>query len=155
MTLKIERISGKRRTQIRLSGELRAEQLDQLKDEIERAGPRVALDLEEVHLVDIETVHFLNACVAHGCAVLHRSPYIKEWMFRERGPLKDATHQGVDSSGKVKIESLGASKNTFIPITSEDGRLDESTNLHKNWRFREPQSKTDERRMVGFGGNRR
>jgi anti-anti-sigma regulatory factor len=86
MVLKIERISGKRRTLIRLSGELRAEQLDQLKDEIERAGPRVALDLEEVYLVDIEAVRFLNACVVHGFAVLHGSPYIKEWMFRERGP---------------------------------------------------------------------
>ena len=53
MMLKIERISGKRRTQIRLSGELRAEQLEELKNEIERAGSRVALDLEEVHLVDI------------------------------------------------------------------------------------------------------
>jgi ABC-type transporter Mla MlaB component len=86
MMLKIERISTKRRTQIWLSGELRSEQLDQLKDEIERAGPRVALDLEEVHLVDIEAVRFLNACVARGFAVLHASPYIKEWMFRERGP---------------------------------------------------------------------
>jgi STAS domain len=86
MMLKIERISGKRRTQIRLSGELRAEQLEELKNEIERAGSRVALDLEEVHLVDIEAVRFLNACVACGFAVLHASPYIKEWMFREQGP---------------------------------------------------------------------
>jgi hypothetical protein len=86
MVLRIERISGKRRTRIRLSGELRTEQLDQLKDEIERVGPRVTLDLEEVYLVDIEAVRFLNACVAHGIAVLHCSPYIKEWMFRERGP---------------------------------------------------------------------
>jgi ABC-type transporter Mla MlaB component len=83
--LKIERISTKRRTQIRLSGELRSEQLDQLKDEIERAGPRIALDLEEVHLVDIEAVRFLNSCVAQGIAVLHGSPFIKEWMSRERG----------------------------------------------------------------------
>jgi hypothetical protein len=83
--LKIERISTKRRTQIRLSGELRSEQLDQLKDEIERAGPRIALDLEEVHLVDIEAVRFLNSCVAQGIAVLHDSPFIKEWMSRERG----------------------------------------------------------------------
>jgi anti-anti-sigma regulatory factor len=84
MVLKIERISGKGRTLIRLSGELRAEQLDQLKDEIERSGPRVALDLEEVYLVDIEAVRFLNACVARGFALLHGSPYIKEWMLRER-----------------------------------------------------------------------
>ena len=84
MTLKIERISGTRRTRIRLSGQVRAEHLDQLKAEIERAGPRVALDLEEVDLVDIEGVRFLNACVAEGISVLHCSPYIREWMFRER-----------------------------------------------------------------------
>jgi ABC-type transporter Mla MlaB component len=84
MTLKIEWIPGKCRTRMRLSGEVRAEHLDQLKAEIERAGPRVALDLEEVDLVDIEGVRFLNACVAERISVLHCSPYIREWMFRER-----------------------------------------------------------------------
>jgi anti-anti-sigma regulatory factor len=84
MTLKIERISGTRGTRIRLSGQVRAEHLDQLKAEIERAGPRVALDLEEVDLVDIEGVRFLNGCLAQGISVLHCSPYIREWMFRER-----------------------------------------------------------------------
>jgi ABC-type transporter Mla MlaB component len=91
MTLKIERISGKRRTRIRLSGEVRAEHLDQLKAEIERAGPRVALDLEEVDLVDVEGVRFLNACVAEGISVLHCSPYIREWMLRERARTKERT----------------------------------------------------------------
>ena len=93
MTLKIERITGKRRTRIRLSGKVRAEHLDQLKAEIERAGPRVALDLEEVDLVDIEGVRFLNACVAEGISVLHCSPYIREWMFRERMGQKARTHK--------------------------------------------------------------
>lgn len=54
MTLRIERISGKRRTRIRLSGELRCDDLDQVKTEIERSGPRVVLDLEEVDHVDVE-----------------------------------------------------------------------------------------------------
>ena len=84
MTLKIERIADERKTRIRLSGQVRAEHLDQLKAEIERAGPPVALDLEEVDLVDIEGIRFLNACVAEGISVLHCSPYIREWMFRER-----------------------------------------------------------------------
>jgi anti-anti-sigma regulatory factor len=84
MTLKIERIADKRKTRIRLSGQVRAEHTDQLKAEIERAGLQVALDLEEVDLVDIEAIRFLNACVAEGISVLHCSPYIREWMFRER-----------------------------------------------------------------------
>ena len=105
MTLKIERISGKRRTRIRLSGELRAEHLDQLKAEIERAGPRAALDLEEVDLVDIEGVRFLIACVAEDISVLHCSPYIREWMFRERMGQKARTHKrkGGQAPWKMKM----------------------------------------------------
>jgi hypothetical protein len=89
MTLKIERICGKRRTRIRLSGELRSEHLDQVKAEIERGGPRITLDLEEVDLVDVDAVRFLNACEAEGISVLRCSPYIREWMLRERGSAKN------------------------------------------------------------------
>jgi hypothetical protein len=75
MTLKIERISGKRKTRIRLSGKLRSEHLDQVKAEIEHGGPRVDLDLRELDLVDVESVRFLNACEAEGISVLRCSPY--------------------------------------------------------------------------------
>jgi hypothetical protein len=59
--------------------------LEELKAEIDRGRPRVVLDLEEVGLVDVEGVRFLNACEAEGISVLHCSPYIREWMLRERG----------------------------------------------------------------------
>ena len=88
MTLKIDRISGRRGTRIRLCGAFRSEHLDQVKAEIERGGPRIALDLEEVDLVDVEGVRFLNACEAEGISVLRCSPYIREWMLRERGSSK-------------------------------------------------------------------
>jgi hypothetical protein len=90
MTLKIERISGKHRTRIRLSGELRCEHLDQVRAEIARGGPRVVLDLEEVDLVDLKGICFLNACRAEGISVLHCSPYIREWMFREQSEKRKA-----------------------------------------------------------------
>jgi hypothetical protein len=89
MTLKIERISGKRRTRICLSGQLRSEHLDQLKSEVERAGPRVTLDLQELDLADIEGVRFLNACESAGVSILHCSPYIREWMLQERSRPKE------------------------------------------------------------------
>ena len=92
MTLKIERISGKGRTRIRLSGQFRAEHLDQVRTEIELGGP-VALDLEEVELVDLEAVRFLNTCEAEGVSVLHSSPYIRKWILRERGRSKAGTHK--------------------------------------------------------------
>ena len=88
MTLRIERISGNGKTRIRLSGDFRSEHVDQVKTEIERGGPRVALDLPEVHLVDVEGIRFLNACKAEGIPTLHCSPYIREWMLREQGRPK-------------------------------------------------------------------
>ncbi len=62
MTLKIRPIAGKNEKRICLSGQLRSEHIDQLKSEVERGGPGVTLDLEELHFVDIESVRFLNAC---------------------------------------------------------------------------------------------
>jgi hypothetical protein len=62
MALKIDQIPGKRRTRIRLMEEIRSERLDQMKAGIGRGGRRVALDLAEVNLVDLEGVRFLNAC---------------------------------------------------------------------------------------------
>ena len=88
MTLKIERISEKCETRICLSGQLRSEHLEQLKPEVEGDGPRVILDLEEIDLVDVEGVRFLNACEAAGIPILHCSPYIREWMLQERSRPK-------------------------------------------------------------------
>jgi len=85
MTLKIERLSRKRGTRIRLSGELRSEQLDDVRAEIEHGGPRVTLDLDEVNLVDIDAVRFLRTCEAGGIKVVNCSAYIREWMNQERG----------------------------------------------------------------------
>jgi len=83
--LKIELISGSRGARIRLSGQLRSEHLEQLKSEIEVGGPNLVLDLEDVDLVDIDGIRFLNECESAGVAVVGCSPYIKEWMLRERG----------------------------------------------------------------------
>ena len=80
MTLKIERI----RSRILLSGEFRSEQLDQVQAEIELCESPAVLDLEELALIDVESVRFLNACEANGIPVLHCSPYIRKWMLREQ-----------------------------------------------------------------------
>jgi hypothetical protein len=85
MTLKIECIFGEGKTRILLSGQLRSDQLDQLKSEIERCSLPLALDLREVDLVDIDGIRFLIERESAGVAVVGCSPYIKEWMTRERG----------------------------------------------------------------------
>jgi len=89
MTLKMECFSVRRGTRIRLSGELRIEQLHNLRTEIQRGGPQVTLDLDELNLVDLDAVRFLNACGAQGVKIVNRSPYIREWMYRERNQKND------------------------------------------------------------------
>jgi hypothetical protein len=99
MTLRIERFSMRRGTRLRLSGELRNEQLNDLRSEIERGGPQVTLDLDELDLVDIDAVRFLNACGGHGVKVVNCSPYIREWMYRERKRRK------TDGFGSAEAET--------------------------------------------------
>jgi hypothetical protein len=47
-------------------------------------GPGTVLDLEHVTLVDVEGVGFLSECEARGIELVHCSPYIREWIARER-----------------------------------------------------------------------
>ena len=70
---------------MRLSGQLRSEHIRQVRSEVEGAEEPVVLDLGEVDLVDVDGVRFLNECESTGISILRCSPYIKEWMLRERG----------------------------------------------------------------------
>ena len=85
MTLRIEGIQGG----IRLSGEFRVGQLDEVKTEIERCQSPIVLDLEELDVIDLEGVRFLNACELAGVSILHCSAYIREWMQQERSRPKN------------------------------------------------------------------
>src|SRR5260370_41089930 len=85
MTLRIEQVQGR----IRLSGEFRVGHLDQVKTEIERCESPIVLDLEELDLIDLEGVRFLNACEAAGVSILYCPPYIRGWMLQERGRPKE------------------------------------------------------------------
>jgi hypothetical protein len=84
MSLRIERVSAGPATTIRLIGRIRAEYLDELKAQIKDTEARLALDLEEVSLVDVDTVRFLGTCQAQGISLVHCSPYINDWITKER-----------------------------------------------------------------------
>ena len=84
MTLRIERLRDGPTTTIRLIGRMRAELLEELKAQISGSGTTVILDLEEVSLVDIDVVRFLGECEAGGISLVNGSPYITEWIARER-----------------------------------------------------------------------
>jgi anti-anti-sigma regulatory factor len=84
MTLRIEEVSDEQGTTIRLIGRLRAEYLDELEEQIHETAPAITLDLEEVTLVDVEIVRFLGTCEARGATILNCSPYIRDWIDKER-----------------------------------------------------------------------
>ena len=84
MTLRIEKASDGHGTTIRLIGRMRAENLDALDEQIRETGPAITLDLAEVTLVDVEIVRFLGACEARGATLLNCSPYIRDWIGKER-----------------------------------------------------------------------
>ena len=84
MTLRIEKASDGHSTTIRLIGRMRAEHLDALEEQIRETGPAITLDLEEVTLVDVEIVRFLGACEDRGATILNCSPYIRDWIGKER-----------------------------------------------------------------------
>jgi hypothetical protein len=89
VTLKIEKIVRKRRTTVRLIGRVRAEDLPEVARQLEASGPRVVVQLDEVTLVDVDAVRFLNRCEREGVRLVNCSPYIREWMIRERNPSQE------------------------------------------------------------------
>ena len=84
MTLKIERICEPRCMSLRLVGRIRAEDLEELKLQMEGNETRVMLDLDGVTLVDVDVVRFFIVCEAEGIEFLHCPPYIREWIVREQ-----------------------------------------------------------------------
>lgn len=84
MTLKIEKSSDGRISTIRLIGRMRAEHLPELEKQLRESGSNTALDLEEVSLVDVEAVRFLGNWESQGVALLNCSPYISDWINKER-----------------------------------------------------------------------
>lgn len=84
MTLKIERYSDGASTTIRLIGRMRAEHLMDLEKQIRESESKVVLDLEEVKLVDVDTVRFLGRWEVAGVTLLSCAPYIRDWIGKER-----------------------------------------------------------------------
>jgi len=81
---RLEKTSDGCKTIIRLVGRVRAEHLDDLKKQMTGCAAQIVLDLEEVTLVDVDVVRFLNGCEKQGVWLLHCCPYIREWIIREQ-----------------------------------------------------------------------
>jgi len=84
VTFKIEKFRDANRTTIRLIGRMRAEHLSELEKQIRESESKIVLDLVELNLVDVEAVRFLGMCETQGVTLLNCSPYIRDWIGKER-----------------------------------------------------------------------
>jgi len=89
--LRIEKQSkGRSSTNLKLSGRMQADGLSELLAEIEKCNPLPCLDLEEVTLLDRDSVRFLIRCESKGIQLVNCSLYVREWLTRERGQMNNA-----------------------------------------------------------------
>jgi anti-anti-sigma regulatory factor len=84
VTFKIEKYRDGDSTTIRLIGRMRAQHLSELEKQISESESKIVLDLEELNLVDVEAIRFLGMCETQGVTLVNCSPYIRDWIGKER-----------------------------------------------------------------------
>lgn len=89
MFLRIEEVFSESETALTLSGRITSRDVQQLKARIADARGPIALDLQQVRLVDLDAVRFLAAAKRRGVELRHVPPFVRAWMLLERPNLSD------------------------------------------------------------------
>jgi anti-anti-sigma regulatory factor len=84
MTLTIERSVRQGILVFTLSGQMKAEEVAELKELVDADYKKIVLDLRDVRLADRDAVKFLRDCEAGGMKLENRPAYVREWMNREK-----------------------------------------------------------------------
>jgi hypothetical protein len=69
---------------LRISGQITGDDVDVLRAAIDQERGAVAIDLEEVGVVDRAAVNLLVVSEDRGIELRNCPPYIREWVDRER-----------------------------------------------------------------------
>jgi len=86
--LKIETLSVGDQAILKVIGRLQSENLPELAAQTAVHGANAILDMDEVTLVDVEVVRFLNQIELSGIQLTNCRPYVREWMTCERERTK-------------------------------------------------------------------
>ena len=86
MTFRIETVARGRFKVFVLSGRIETSAIAELRSlfEFQSDYHRIVLDLKDVTVVDRDVVHFFIRCEADGVKLENCTPYIREWMEREK-----------------------------------------------------------------------
>ena len=123
MTLRMENVTTGREAGLRLAGRIRADELDSVSSGI-RTHAATWVDLEEVSLVDLESVRFLISCEVAGVELRHCPLYVREWMTREANAGKESIMSSHNKPSIVFAHGLWADGSCFskvIPPLQKEG----------------------------------
>ena len=86
MTFRIETAARAKSTIFILSGRIETDAIAELRRLLERRTDwrDIVLDLKDVSVVDRDAMGFLARCEADGVKLENLTPYIREWMEREK-----------------------------------------------------------------------
>ena len=90
MVLRIEQVPSDAETVLMLIGRITSPDVQQLKALLAEVPNPVALDLQQVRLVDLDAAHFLAAAERRGIELRHLPQYVREWVFLEKARLAEA-----------------------------------------------------------------
>ncbi len=74
-------------TIVMLIGRITSPDVQRLKEQIAEVPGPVALDLQQVLLVDLDAARFLAAAERRGIELRHLPPYVREWVNLEKPRL--------------------------------------------------------------------
>ena len=86
MTFRIETAARGGSTLVILSGRIEKQAIAELRKlfELQTQSRDIVLDLKDVSVVDREVMRFFMSCEADGVKLENCTPYIREWMEREK-----------------------------------------------------------------------
>ena len=85
MTCRIDRLQiGNGPTVLRISGRITVEGVDVLRLAIDQERGPLAIDLQEISIVDCDAVNLLAVSEANGIELRNCPAYIREWVDQER-----------------------------------------------------------------------
>ena len=89
--LKIERLESNGAVVFELSGRIEMGHVTELQKMFEQDAEvrDIAIDLNEVKLVDREAVKFLAACEGRGIVLKNCPPYVRQWILYREGIHND------------------------------------------------------------------
>ncbi len=88
MTCKIERLFGAENSVVfRLCGRVQVEHVSTISDLILGETGAIALDFEEVTLVDRDVISFLVVCELKGIELRNSPAFLQEWVAQEKARL--------------------------------------------------------------------